>query len=77
MSERDINIRQDEARQWGQQERDELTDKPDAGDEMKDDGFDCVQCGHKHSGRQWAFICIGCPCERTETSSDGEDREGE
>lgn len=25
----------------------------------------CEACGHQHSGRQWAYICIGCPCPET------------
>ena len=27
-------------------------------------GFTCDACGHQHTGEQFAFICIGCPCER-------------
>src|SRR4051812_23724611 len=25
-------------------------------------GFKCSDCGHQHTGVQWAYICIGCPC---------------
>ena len=32
---------------------------------LPDGGFNCTACGHKHSGRALAFICIGCPCVRT------------
>lgn len=24
----------------------------------------CPDCGHEHTGKQWAYICVGCPCER-------------
>src|SRR5262245_18400424 len=27
------------------------------------DGWDCAWCGHRHAGRQLAYICIGCRCE--------------
>lgn len=22
----------------------------------------CHDCGHEHTGVEWAYICIGCPC---------------
>ena len=22
----------------------------------------CSECGHRHTGRKFAYICIGCPC---------------
>ena len=22
----------------------------------------CADCGHQHAGREYAWICIGCPC---------------
>jgi DNA-directed RNA polymerase subunit RPC12/RpoP len=25
----------------------------------------CEVCGHRHTGRQWAYICIGCSCQET------------
>lgn len=28
-------------------------------------GWECGQCGHRHTGAALGFICIGCPCERT------------
>ena len=28
-------------------------------------GWDCEKCGHRHAGRRWANICIGCPCPET------------
>ena len=27
--------------------------------------WDCPDCGHRHEGRRFAGICIGCPCPRT------------
>lgn len=30
---------------------------------VKEKGFDCRACKHRHSGEQLAYICIGCPCE--------------
>lgn len=27
-------------------------------------GFKCPDCGHQHTGERFAYICIGCPCER-------------
>lgn len=27
------------------------------------EGFDCKQCGHRHSGKTLAYICVGCPCD--------------
>jgi hypothetical protein len=27
------------------------------------DGFDCPDCGDRHSGEDLAYICVGCPCE--------------
>ncbi len=27
-------------------------------------GFDCALCGHQHQDERFAFICIGCPCQR-------------
>ena len=27
-------------------------------------GFECDDCGHRHSGAAVGFICIGCPCPR-------------
>ncbi len=29
---------------------------------LESDGS-CGACGHKHAGKQLAYICIGCPCE--------------
>jgi hypothetical protein len=23
----------------------------------------CSECGHDHTGRKFAYICIGCPCD--------------
>lgn len=23
----------------------------------------CTECGHSHTGRDLAYICIGCPCD--------------
>ena len=28
-------------------------------------GFPCEDCGHTHAGEARAYICVGCPCERT------------
>ena len=28
-------------------------------------GFACPDCGHRHQGVAYAYICIGCRCERT------------
>jgi hypothetical protein len=25
----------------------------------------CAACGHQHTGKAWAYICIGCPCPKT------------
>lgn len=25
-------------------------------------GFKCTSCGHSHSGKRLAYVCIGCPC---------------
>ena len=25
----------------------------------------CEMCGHPHTGPEWGFICIGCPCPET------------
>lgn len=25
----------------------------------------CPECGHTHSGIEYAYICIGCPCPET------------
>lgn len=28
-------------------------------------GWDCAACGHRHTSRMFANICIGCPCQHT------------
>jgi len=28
------------------------------------DGWDCAWCGHRHAGRAFGYICIGCACEQ-------------
>jgi hypothetical protein len=35
----------------------------DCTDLIAREGWDCVKCGHRHSGRTLAYICIGCPCD--------------
>jgi hypothetical protein len=27
-------------------------------------GWDCGWCGHRHSGRRFAYICVGCACDQ-------------
>jgi DNA-directed RNA polymerase subunit RPC12/RpoP len=27
------------------------------------EGFKCRECGHRHSGKTLAYICVGCSCE--------------
>lgn len=40
---------------------------------MPGNGAYCEACEHQHTGRQWAYICIGCPCPETP----GRDDEGD
>jgi len=35
----------------------------DATKSIEREGWDCDQCGHRHAGRAYANICIGCPCQ--------------
>jgi hypothetical protein len=32
----------------------------------------CAECGHTHTGKQWAYICIGCPCPAQPTAEQRE-----
>lgn len=41
-------------------EKAEAERKAEAAKERKRN--DCPDCGHKHAGRKWADICVGCPC---------------
>ena len=48
-----------------------------ADESIKREGWDCAKCGHRHTGRTLANICIGCPCPETEPQlsqrSDGQE----
>lgn len=45
----------------------ELLLMPMRQDQLKP-GFACTDCGHPHQGERFAFICIGCPCERRQAA---------
>lgn len=36
----------------------------------------CTACGHQHTGKAWAYICIGCPCPETPGKPESVDEQG-